>query len=469
MESLRVLLVGDRLSDQFAQSSLLSSAGILVHSAKTTDKAPLFFGIIKPQVVVVDLSMPGQDALALMAQFADFGTSFRALLVTAQGAINRVTPPIFSGAFDFLVMPFQDRQLLQAIRAAARDLNGAVNDNDLGCAVAPAELGFLGKSRIMAGVVTKIERYARSDAPVLITGDSGSGKRRCAQTIHQLSQRRKGPFIEVACNGGDAKAISTALFGTESSQGALDKASGGSLFLSGMFDLPMPLQSQLLKFLHLRDNPAFTCRDRECADVRIMCSATGADKGILESGKMREDLFYRLSVLSLHMPPLRARVGDILSLAQAALLRYSQRERKNFRHFSADAKQALQESTWPGNMTQLNEVVRSAVALHNDTVMTFDMLAPKLIAETTEFRSITVPKSRVTPSRFGYHVAERISDAIKDAVDVLANSGLTHAEIERRVIERVITHNQGSVPNSAKQLNLSPSTLYRKRDAWQKG
>lgn len=310
---------------------------------------------------------------------------------------------------------------------------------------------LIGASPAMQAVLDRIRSVARSTATVFITGESGTGKRLCAAEIHRQSPRAEGPFIQLNCGALAADHPESDLFGhvagahpaaRSDKPGALAAADGGTLFLDAICDLAPAMQSRLLQFLQTSEVRPLGAEDARTVDVRIICASAEDPAEAVRQGRLREDLYYRLRVIPIEMPPLRTRGEDVNLIAQAALATLSREEGRRFTALSADVRALFRRLDWPGNIRQLLNVLRQVVLLHDAETVGRDMLPDELLADAPEAATPAIPK----------------------AVEPLMGKSL--AEIERLVIEATIARQGGSVSRAARTLDVAPSTLYRKLEAW---
>ena len=328
----------------------------------------------------------------------------------------------------------------------------------------PTELGdFVGASTGMTLVYEKIRSVARSSATVFITGESGTGKELCAQAIHDQSPRVSHPFIALNCAAIPPDLMESEVFGhlrgsftgaVQDKVGAAAAADGGTLFLDEVCEMDLALQTKFLRFLQTSSvQPVGATRPRE-VKVRIVCATNRDPLEEVRRGRFREDLYYRLHVVPIHMPPLRTRGNDIVTIAEAALARLAAEEGRRFSGLDSQVKALFRRHPWPGNVRQLNNVLRNVVVLNEGGVVTLEMLPP-------DFRAAAGEDSRICP--------RATNDEIVPVAAPLTTQGLvglTLAEIEQRVIEATISQVGGSLPQAARILGVSPSTLYRKRAGW---
>ena len=312
---------------------------------------------------------------------------------------------------------------------------------------------MVGNSPQMRAVFEAIRRFAATDAPVLITGESGTGKELAAQAIHERSPKGSGPFVAINCGGLPSELIASELFGYEKGAftgatsrkiGRIEAASGGTVFLDEIGDLPIELQPHLLRFLQERTIDRVGGRTPITVDVRIIAATNANLREGVADGRFREDLFYRLDVLSLEMPPLRQRGDDLELLSTFFLRRFSAETGRSFQGFTADALQAIRKHGWPGNVRELISCVRRSVVMANDEWIDIDCLG--LTAGSPVMRS-TAHADRSTI------VAANPSTA----------DGLRHAieGYEKSVIEQALAEENKNIKRTAERLGVSRVTMYR--------
>jgi DNA-binding NtrC family response regulator len=320
----------------------------------------------------------------------------------------------------------------------------------------------MGESPAMLEVFRRIEAIAKSAAPVFITGETGTGKDLCAQAIHAASSRARGPFIALNCGAVPKDLTESEIFGhmkgsftgaLADRRGAAALAHGGTLFLDEICEMDWSQQVKLLRFLQTgRIQPVGQALAQE-VDVRIICATNRSPAEEVNSGRLRQDLFFRLHVLTVAMPPLRERGDDILILARHFLSAYSAEERKAFRRLSDSAELLLLSYGWPGNIRELQNAIRQAVVMHDGEELDAAML------------SLSLPSPHRPADR--QPVGTSQLRRIHEAMSLPQTSTRELRKIEREVIEETVLACGGSLPKAAKILGVSPSTLYRKRESWE--
>lgn len=459
-----LLLIEDTPSLQMIYRSVLTSAGHTVRVAGTAADGMAAFNEISPQVVLLDLMLPDRDGLSLMQDFLAQKPDTSVIVITANGSINKAVEAMRAGAHEFLVKPFDETRFLNAVENAVAGRGGTKRVAEPVKPAAPqtetAQTGaFIGSSDAMARIHAKIRSVARSMATVFITGESGTGKELCALAVHDNSARASGPFIALNCGAIPQDLLESEVFGhvkgsftgaISDKPGAAAAADGGTLFLDEICEMAPALQTKLLRFLQTSTvQPVGATRPRK-VNVRIVCATNRDPLDAVRRGQFREDLYYRLFVVPIHMPPLRERGEDVIEIAEAALHRFAAEENRSFDGLSENVRALFRRLPWPGNIRQLLNVIRHVVVLNEGGLVTPDMLPESL--EQGE----GVPSARQTETAQPTSPTATVEDLI----------GRPLAEIERLVIEATLNRCNGSVPKAARMLDLSPSTLYRKLESW---
>ena len=359
---------------------------------------------------------------------------------------------------------------------------------------------FIGSSLAMQKVYQIIDSAANSKATIFVTGESGTGKEVCAQALHQRSDRRKAPFIAINCGAIPKDLIESEIFGhvkgaftgaVSDRNGAAKAADGGTLFLDEICEMELSLQSKLLRFLQTGTINKVGSDKTEKIDVRIICASNKNPQAEVQAGNFREDLFYRLHVLPIHLPPLRERENDVIEIARSFLSQYAEEEGKKFQRFDAETELILNNYDWPGNVRQLQNVIRNIVVLHEGENVKPNMLPapldsnmPLQVASPTNV-PINVPISAPTNTQTSnasinhnttqaFHHASPAASGFQADLnhqppsDQLSSLIKPIALIEREAIEEAINLCGGNIPTAAHYLQISAATIYRKRSSWQK-
>ncbi len=407
------------------------------------------------EAVLLDLQLPDAQGLDLLREIRGRRPAPEVIVITAHGSVATAVAAMQAGACDFLVKPFPRERLVVTIANALERRRLARELADLRRAADRSTFaGFIGAAPAMQAVYRIIENAAASRATVFITGESGTGKELAAEAIHRLSPRRDKPFVAINCAAIPRDLMESEMFGhvrgaftgaVADRAGAASEAHGGTLFLDEVCELDLALQGKLLRFIQTGTFQRVGSTKTEQVDVRFVCATNKDPLEEVRAGRFREDLYYRLHVIPITMPPLRERAEDIVLIAEAFLARFAAEEKKAFRGFSAEAKAALLAYSWPGNVRELENAIRTAVVLHDGDLLEASMLPAQVIRQAR--RRVALP---ARPSG-----GEELASVIRPL-----------AEIEREAIERAIALCGGNIAKAAAHLGVSPSTLYRKRAAW---
>lgn len=425
-----------------------------------------------PDLLILDVKLPDMDGLDMLERLKEMDFDAPVIVITGHGSIHTAVEAMRRGASDFLVKPFPierlsesaERALSAAGLATKADISAEGEDSlpvdNAALQSAPTRTGFggfIGISPPMQTVYDVIESTAKSNATVFITGESGTGKDICAEAIHRYSPRANAPFIAINCAAIPRELLESELFGhvkgaftgaLEAREGAVALARGGTLFLDEIAEMAADMQTKLLRFLQNLTYRKVGGSVEEKANVRIVCATNRDPLEEVRAGRLRQDLYYRLHVIPIHMPPLRERKTDIIDLADYFLRLHAREEKKSFKGFAADAERVLTDYDWLGNVRQLQNVVRGIVVLHPDgKAVTASMLPPVLRAGGHERRL------QQTVLIGGNEEDDNISPLW---------------QIERSAIERAIALCDGNIPKAAALLEISPSTIYRKKMTWDK-
>jgi two-component system, repressor protein LuxO len=471
----RILLVEDTETLSMVYSQALTRAGHEVTCAYSLADARAALEDFTPNLLLLDLQLPDGDGLELLDQLRADRPEVRVVVITANGSIYRAVQAMRAGAFDFLVKPFDDARFVNAVQNALASApvpteEGGPGAEGDGEAVAEGFAGFIGRSEAMTGIYRMIRSIGRSTATVFITGESGTGKDVCARAIHAHSTRAAKTFVPLNCAAIPRDLLESEVFGhlkgsftgaLSDKPGAAAIADGGTLFLDEICEMDLSLQTKLLRFLQTSTiQPVGASRPRP-VDVRIVCATNRDPLGEVRAGRFREDLYYRLHVVPIHMPALRDRPEDVVDVAEASLAAFSAEEGKHFTGFDGEALEILRTHSWPGNVRQLLNVIRNVVVLHDGPQVTRAMLPADLQTVTTR----DLPEANVVESLNSvWH--EPKPRPKRERSPIAALVGLPLAEVEREFIEATIEHCNGSIPRAAKVLGLSPSTIYRKLEGW---
>ncbi len=467
-----VFIVDDVFSLAETYSAFLRPEGFDVRTFELGAEALAALDGVTPQLIFLDVQLPDMNGLEVLFQVKARRLTTKVIILTGQGSINLAVDAMREGAFDFIVKPCTASRLRTAARNAIGNHAIATSNNPAGKDESGQFLDFVGDSPRMQTVYGIIRRVAKTNATVFIKGESGTGKELCARAIHTRSGRADGPLITLNCAAIPRDLMESELFGhvkgaftgaSADRNGAALLANGGTLFLDEICEIDLSLQSKLLRFLQEKTIQRVGENILRPTDARVICATNRDPQAEMNAGRFREDLFYRVHVIPIELPPLREREQDCLQIARRFLLDFAKEDGKHFREFSPEAEQALMTYNWPGNVRQLQNVIRNIVVLYDGEVVDADML-PKH----AHSGGSLVPGAASLPTGFGEPARREDTAHGPGAATVrTGNATLPLEQIIRGSIEDAIAACSGSIPRAAGMLQVSPSTIYRRLQMWQ--
>ncbi len=442
----RILVVDDEplMSDSLRQH--LTDEGYAVDVSSSGTQAIDLFDSGAHHLVICDLQLPDMDGLELLRHMKDAKPSTEVIVVTGYGSVQVAVEAIKSGAFYFVEKPFDFEELLPLVEKAIerRELVAETANMRRQLSTRAEYFNIIGSSKPMQTIYETIESVAKSDANVLIVGESGTGKELIANAVHYNSLRAKKPFIKVNCAALPKELIESELFGHTKGaftgahadkEGLVQHAAGGSLMLDEIAEMPVELQPKLLRVLQERSCRKIGSEKSYPVDFRLICSTNRMPAEAIRDGLLRDDLFYRISTITIHVPPLRERMEDIQLLSDHFFKEYSEKYDRPLNGVSQSAYQRLFSHSWPGNVRELQNVLERAVLLaKGDRIEPVDL----------PFDNGTAP-SATSPTM---------------AWDVPPN--MTLEDIEKFVIERTLQRTGGNKQKAANMLGIYRPRLYSK-------
>jgi len=456
MKKQKLLLIEDTPTLQMIYQAILVNAGYVVDVASTGREGLDLFRANNNYVVIMDLFLPDMEGAAVIRRFIHDNPQTKIIVITSNGSVNRAVEAMRAGAFDFLLKPFSDARLLTTVASAMDSFESKAEVN-----LATGNFyGIIGRGTVMQEMYRKIIRIASSTAPVFVIGERGVGKEACACAIHKHSGLETRPFVSYSGGDQSPEVQGDTLFGgledldielTSDEKGALQKAYGGTLYISEVWQLDPFIQSKLAVFLKkISQNSQYF--DKEGNHFpRIICSTSTDPYVLLETGKIREDLFYQLHILTINVPALRDIGDDIIFVAEEMLKRLSKSEQKTYVGLSAEVVDLFLSHNWPRNINQLRNLLHKIVASYDASLVDIDMLPIGFASDSKRAIDIGMDPD---DERF---TVQRNTIAIQQLV------GLQLEEVEREFIDATIHAQGGSIPKAAEILGLAPSTIYRKR------
>jgi two-component system, NtrC family, response regulator GlrR len=390
----------------------LKASGYMVTTASNGQQALSMIAAERPDLVVTDLRMAGLDGMALFHEIERRHSGLPVIMLTAHGTIPDAVAATQQGVFGYITKPYDAHQLLQQIERALTLHGTASRTRDTQNVASAWRSDIITKSPLMEDLLLRAERVAQGEASVLIQGESGTGKEVLAQAIHRASRRANKPFVAINCGAIPEALLESELFGhkkgsftgaTSDHAGLFMEANGGTLLLDEIGDMPLPLQVKLLRVLEAREIRPVGSTKTMPVDVRVISASHRDLVQAKADGTFREDLFYRLNVVTLRLPPLRERREDIPLLLNHFLKLLGKRYDKNVNAFSPDALEMMIAAPWPGNIRQLYNVAEQAVALANT-----DIVAPKIVEQAMQLGMQSVDSFEDARKRFEYDYLTRI-------------------------------------------------------------
>jgi len=441
----RILIVEDDTSARVGLEQLVKSWGFIAESAADGEEALAKVTSFRPAIVITDLVMPRMDGLALLRALQQQGADVTTLLLTAQGTVETAVEAMKEGAYDYLTKPIDLQRLkvlldkvverqetLREVKTLRRQLR---DQGSFG--------SIIGNSPEMRKIYQVIEQAAPTGASVLITGESGTGKELVAQTIHQLSPRGTYPYVAINCAAIPETLLESEIFGHEKGaftgaadrrQGCFELADRGTLFLDEIGEMTPQTQVKLLRVLQERTFRRLGGRTEQSVDVRVLAATNIEPLDAVQKGKLREDLYYRLNVFAIRIPPLRERKDDLPLLVQAFINEFNQRNQRSIQAVDQQVMRMLEQYAWPGNVRELRNVIERATILAAGPFIEPKHLPPALTQE----------------------------PALEHQPQVALAPGITVEEAERRLIMMTLEHTRDNKTRAAEILGISLKTLHNK-------
>ncbi len=450
----RVLIVEDDTATRVGLTELIRTWGFAAESAANGEEALALVTSFRPAIVVSDVIMPKMNGLELLRALKD-EEHLRVILLTAQGTVETAVEAVKDGAEDYLTKPVDPQKLKRLLERIA-ELNAQKREN-LALRRQLREKGsfgrIIGNSPKMRKIYQVIEQAADTPASVLVIGESGTGKELVAQTIHQLSSRAEAPFVAINCAAIPETLLESEIFGHEKGAftGAIDRRAGcfeladhGTLFLDEIAEMMPTTQVKLLRVLQERTFRRLGGRVEQDVDVRVLAATNVNPLDAMRDNKLREDLYYRLNVFTIDLPPLRDRKVDLPLLIQAFIDEFNARDRRQVKAVSPEAMHLLEQYDWPGNVRELRNVIERAIILTKGEFIEPSHLPPL---------GATAASPRVAESTNAVTIAP----------------GMTVDEAEQKLIIATLDAAGGNKTRAAEMLGISLKTLHNKLNRMKQG
>jgi DNA-binding NtrC family response regulator len=450
----KVLVVDDEVSVREVLTLMLEGQGYRVAQVSNGPMALQVLAREDFDLVITDLKMSPMSGMELLKLLKLTYPYTNVIMMTGFGSIESAIEAMKLGAGDYVTKPFQPDELLIRVRNVLEKKN-LRKDIDLRCQFRGCfEVeNIIGESRELVNVLERIKQVAPSDSTVLITGETGTGKELVAKAIHTLSRRAHKPFVSVNCAAFPEHLLESELFGhvkgaftdaTTNRKGLIEEADGGTFFLDEVGAMPLNVQAKLLRVLEDRTIRRIGENKTVTVDCRLIAATNQDLVAAIARREFREDLYYRLNVISIHVPPLRARRSDIPLLAQYFLEKFSQRERKTVRDITPEAMQLLLAYEYPGNVRELQHILERAITMCTEPLITVNVLPPQV----------------------RQNVREQPAEAEATRPVEATNGGESRLMVleakEQELIREAIHRNQGNLEQAAKDLGISRVTLWRR-------
>ena len=437
-----ILVVDDDPYIQEALGDRLESLGYRVARASDGKQALELIDHQDPQMVFLDIEMPGMKGLDVLREIRAREKDFPVVMITAYGSVDLAVEAMKEGAYDFIPKPFKANHIALVVEKAMERQRLRREKEVLSEEVDKRYRLVAGNSAKLNAAISGAKKAAGSKSTILLLGESGTGKELFARAIHNWSDRKDRPFIAINCVGLSRELLESELFGyekgaftgaTQLKRGKIEIANGGTVFLDEVGDISEELQAKLLRFLQEREFERVGGTQLIRVDVRIIAATNRNLEAAVKEGRFREDLYYRINVVPIVLPPLRGRKEDVPVLAQFFMQRFSIESKKSFTEISQEALEALSAYDWPGNVRELANVIERAVVLGQPPIIQIEDLSPGIVAAEGEIDNRPTPVS--------YH----------ESVD----------EYRREVIVSALAQTQGNRAAAARLLGLQRSYLLR--------
>ncbi len=454
----KILVVDDQRIVCYSLQRFLQSEGYKVETATSGKEALSILDRFRPDLVIMDVRMPEMDGLEVLKTIKASYPKIQVIMMTAYSTTEKAIEAIKLGAYDYLTKPFDNYELLMRIADAikTKELMSEVVTFDTTDNYKEGER-IIGRSPLMLEIYKQIGKVASTYVPVLIKGESGTGKELIARAIYHYSNRSQKPFLAINCAAIPEQLLESELFGYEKGAftgadfrriGKFEQCNGGTLFLDEIADMSLPLQAKVLRVLQDGRFQRLGGTEMVVTDVRIIAATNKNIEEMVKNHTFREDLYYRINVVTINVPPLRDRKEDIKELVHYFIQKYNKKLGKTIKGITAESMKKLTEYSWPGNVRELENIIQKAIVFCNNDYISIDSLSYPDLKKTGNYKSL--------------------DDAIENLVNLAFRDGCHDkfqdilSLIEKRMVKRALELTKGNQVQAAKLLGISRNTLRKK-------
>lgn len=456
----KILVVDDQKTVCYSLQRFLQSEGYDVLTTTSPKEAIKIIDDIEPAIVIMDVRMPEMDGIDVLKRIKESSPMIQVIMMTAFSTTEKAIQAMKFGAFDYITKPFDNEELLLRVRDAlrTRELMNEVIVFDESGEYMGREM-IVGKSPPMLNIYKQIGKVAPTDTPVLIKGESGSGKELIARAIYHYSNRSTKPFLAINCSAIPEHLLESELFGYEKGAftgadfrriGKFEQLNGGTMFLDEIGDMPLTLQAKLLRVLQDGSFQRLGSTEEIKTDVRIIAATNKDLEYMVKNNLFREDLYYRINVVTVDVPPLRKRKEDIKELVHYFIQKYNKKLGKTIKGITADALEKLKEHPWPGNVRELENVIQKAMIFCKGDYLSMEC------CEGMQMQSLL------------RNSCDSLEEAIQNLVDLAFKDGCHErfqdivSTLEKSMVKKALELTKGNQVQAAKLLSISRNTLRKK-------
>lgn len=480
-----ILLIEDAMPMARIYMEYMSKEPYEITHVDTGKKALAAISEQTPDAIILDMKLPDMDGMQILEHLQENSIPSIVIVITANASISVAVQAMQAGASDFIVKPFNADRLIYTLR-------NALEHQDLVRIVGSLKqkyskgnyCGFIGSSIAMKAIYQTIDNAAASKASVFITGASGTGKELCAEALHSQSPRQKAGFIALNCAAIPKDLMESEIFGhvkgaftgaAQERDGAAKLSNGGTLFLDEICEMDLQLQAKILRLIQSGTFQKVGSSVEEKVDIRFICATNRIPWEEVQAGRFREDLYYRLHVIPIHLPSLAERDGDALEIAKSFFTAFNQEEGKSFKGFSKEVETYIREYNWPGNVRELQNVIRNAIVLNDGDEITYEMLP-----QTPPMAAPQPTSPQFQRKEHGTHYSTETHDTSrspedKNVTQMNSSFSATGSQqpqatleirpmwmVETEMIVATLKLTDGNVPKASSMLEISASTIYRR-------